>query len=218
MTINISLINCGIGNIKSVEWALRAAGADVVRATSPQQVSDAGILIFPGVGSFEGVISRLHEKGLDQAILDHIAKGNPYLGICVGMQILFDFSLEFGTHKGLGTVPGAVELMEKRSSSSTKTGPDKIPFVNWSPILQPDENDWSQGIFRHCTSGDHFYFVHSMQAKPGIAAHIEAVTDYNGLHVCAAVRNDNIIGTQFHPEKSAQNGNNFFRGFFETFS
>jgi len=196
----IALIDYGMGNLHSVAKALEAAGGKAVLVKDPEALKQASRIVLPGVGAFRDCTSALTEKGMDQALRAKIAEGTPFLGVCLGMQVLMDVSYEFGTYKGLGLIPGSV----KKFPDSHPAQGFKIPHMGWNdavlasakaphPVLAP-------------LAGQQVYYVHSYYCAPTDPAHILAACSYGDYPFAAAIGRDNIIGVQFHPEKSQKAG------------
>ena len=193
----IAVLDYGIGNIHSVAKALRAAGSNPLLTSSPEDVRKADLLVVPGVGAFADCMGCLVERSLDQPVLDFIRTGRPFLGICVGMQMLFSESLEFGTHPGLGVIEGAVERLKEEVGI-------KIPHVGWNAVQAA--RPWAGSLLDDVQPGDMLYFTHSFTATPTHENNRLADTQYGSNRICAAVQVDNVMGTQFHPEKSGDLG------------
>ncbi|QDZ11630.1 imidazole glycerol phosphate synthase subunit HisH [Devosia ginsengisoli] len=202
MTRQVVIVDYGVGNLQSVARAIVGVGAEPIFATTPEQVEVASIMVVPGVGAFGSCTAALHSHGLREAVLAVIASGRPTLGICVGMQMLLDESEEFGTHAGLGLIAGKVRSIP---STGADGEPHKIPHIGWSG-LQPNQVDWQGTIFEDTEPGDACYFVHSFAANPINPSEVLATCDYDGRVICAAVQKDNLVGVQFHPEKSGKVG------------
>ena len=189
------IIDSGVGNLFSLGSSLRKIGADVTVSADIGIIESADKLILPGVGAFEDAIGKLRQMGLDQVIRRQAAKGVPILGICLGMQLLFEKSYEYGEHEGLGLLKGSVVPMEGVIPADLK-----IPHIGWNRLTFTRESR----LFRHIRSGDFVYFVHSYYAS-ACEDSLIAVTDY-GAPLTAAVEKGNVMGCQFHPEKSGEVG------------
>lgn len=198
----IVVIDYGMGNLKSVEKAFIKTGAQVKITSNPAEVDRATAVVLPGVGAFADCMRNLSERGLLDAILMAIKKGKPYLGICLGLQILFEESEEFGLSKGIGIIPGRV----RRFSFQDKTL--KIPHMGWNSIKYIKRPP----LFRDIPDGSYFYFVHSYYVEPLDKEVIATVTDYGHTFV-SSIWKANIIATQFHPEKSQALGLKLLRSF-----
>lgn len=199
----IAIIDYGVGNLFSLQSSFAAIGAEVVVTSSPEQIKAADKIILPGVGAFEDAAALLRSSGLDKTVMEAAASGKPLMGICLGMQLLFDKSYEYGEHNGLGLIPGAVVGMDGRIPENLK-----IPHIGWNALdIQKDSP-----IFKYIQSGDHVYFVHSYYAECNDA--VTATAEY-GMPITAAVQKGNVFGCQFHPEKSGTVGLNILKAFAE---
>ncbi|MFM9872944.1 MAG: imidazole glycerol phosphate synthase subunit HisH [Fimbriimonadaceae bacterium] len=199
--MKITLVDYGTGNLFSVRRAFETAGADVKVVTHPGEIQGSDRLVVPGVGAFGNCITELNRLNFSEAVHEFIATERPFLGICVGMQMLMERSLEFGEHAGLKIIPGTVEEIPNRTADSKVR---KRPHIGWAPLTAP--NGWQDSILKNTDPSTRFYFVHSFSVVPTDPAHILAACDYDGYPVVAAVRKDNVTGTQFHPEKSGLAG------------
>lgn len=191
------VVDYGLGNMHSVIKALVHEGADVLVTERPEDVRSAERLVVPGVGAFADGMAGLRGRGLVEPLHEFIATGRPFLGICVGMQVLMSESEEFGRHEGLGVIEGKVEVIP--------TAPGrKVPHIGWNRITQV--NAWSGSPLAPLEPGTMLYFVHSYTCVPASDAHRLADVDYLGHRLSAAIRKDNVVGVQFHPEKSGSAG------------
>ena len=198
----ITIIDYGMGNLRSVQKAIECVGAEAVITSDPQQISSAAKVILPGVGAFRDAIQALHEHDLIDPIKKAVSGGKPFLGICLGLQLLFDLSYEGGEFEGLGLVPGKVRKF-------TLPAELKIPHMGWNQLTSTNaDNPLLQGI----KSDAWFYFVHSYYVDPSDRAWTAAETEY-GDNFVSMIAKDNVFATQFHPEKSQSAGlqllNNF---------
>lgn len=204
MSSIVTIVDYGVGNLFSVCRGLVRCGAQPVLADSPRAILDAERLILPGVGSFANGMKGLRDRGQDSAIKEFVASGRPFLGICLGMQMMLEESEEFGTHKGLGLIPGRVVAVP---DTGVDGRPHKIPHIGWNTIYSPSQmNGWDKTIFKSVDPLAWVYFVHSFAVVPSQKAHVLAETGYNGRVITAAVRSGNMYGCQFHPEKSGPVG------------
>lgn len=201
----IAVVDYGVGNLFSLRSSLETIGADVTVTGDAAILRRADKIILPGVGAFEDAAAKLRESGLDAVLREEAASGKPIMGICLGMQMLFDKSLEYGEHEGLGLIPGIV-------SPIADVIPDelKIPHIGWN-ALHLGEN--KHPLFRYLEEGDCVYFVHSYYAAE-CENSIIATAEY-GAELTAAVANGNVCGCQFHPEKSGDVGLKILRAFCE---
>lgn len=209
----VVVVDYGVGNLLSVARALEKVGATVEFSDSPRVIKQAGSLLLPGVGSFEHGMYELKQRGLDDALKEYALNERPFLGICLGMQMMFDYSNEFGEHHGLGLLPGKVIAIPKLGTDGL---PHKIPHIGWSPLfIHPARQDWSESIFEYTLPGANVYFVHSFTALPDNPAHRLADCNYDGCLISAAVQAGNKFGCQFHPEKSGKVGLDILKRFVE---
>ena len=198
----IAIVDYGVGNLFSLKCSLDAIGAEAVVTGDAAVLRNAGKIILPGVGAFGDAARKLQSTGLDTVIKEEAASGKPILGICLGMQLLFEKSYEFGEHQGLGLIPGSVVPMAGFIPAELK-----IPHIGWNALRFQK----SSPLFRFIREGDYVYFVHSY-----FAAHCDdyviADSEY-GQYLTAAVQNKNVFGCQFHPEKSGTVGLNILKAF-----
>jgi len=200
---DIILIDAGTGNLRSVQKALEYVGANVERTDDPQKILSAKRVVLPGVGSFGDFISGLRERGLDSAIKESALRGVPLLGICVGMQALFEIGEELGEHEGLGLLSGTVVRFAESLSV-------KIPHTGWNQI----EAGKDALLFEQVEPGAYVYFNHSYYCQPADPSNVIGTTKY-GIPYACAVRRENIFGVQFHPEKSQAVGLQVLKNFSE---
>ena len=200
----IAIIDYGVGNLFSLESSFAAIGAEVTVTADPVVLQQADKLLLPGVGAFEDAAKKLRQSGLDTVVKEQAASGKPLLGICLGMQLLFDKSHEYGCHEGLGLIPGAVKPIADVIPKDLK-----IPHIGWNALhFQKD-----CPIFKEISEGDCVYFVHSFYATD-CQDHTVATAEY-GAPLTAAVAKGNVYGCQFHPEKSGAVGLKILKAFAE---
>lgn len=195
------IIDYGVGNLFSLKSSFAFLGEPVRVSSDPDEIYKADRVILPGVGAFADAAARLRAGGLDEAVKSVAKKGAPLLGICLGMQLLFDASEEYGYHAGLGLLPGCVRRIPVPDESY------KIPQIGWNSLHIVREHP----LFANTNEGDFVYFVHSFHAEDCGEA-LLGTTDY-GTTVTAAAARDNVCGTQFHPEKSGEVGLSILRAF-----
>ena len=200
----IAVIDYGVGNLFSLVSSLKAIGAVAVVTADPALIKSADKILLPGVGAFEDAIAKLKATGLDKLICDEVKAGKKILGICLGMQMLFERSYEYGTHEGLGLLKGEIVGMEGRIP-----GELKIPHIGWNAL----HIRGSHPIFKYVNENDSVYFVHSYYAV-GCEESLLASAEY-GEELTAAVALNNVAGTQFHPEKSGNVGLGILKAFAE---
>ena len=201
----IAILDYGVGNLFSLSSSLAAIGADCVVTRDPAEIRAADRLILPGVGAFGDAIEKLKKDGLDRLIKSEAQNGKPLLGICLGMQLLFEKSYEFGCFEGLGLLQGDVVPMRGRIDPSLK-----IPHIGWNALRFMGESP----LFRYIEDGDFVYFVHSFFADR-CEDSVIAQTEY-GIPLTAAAADGCVFGCQFHPEKSGKVGLAILRAFCET--
>ena len=200
---DVVLIDAGTGNLRSVQKALEAVGANVLRTDDPKKVVSGGRVVLPGVGAFGDFMSGLRARGLEEAVNDTVQRGIPLLGICVGMQALFEIGEEMGEHKGLGLLQGKVVKFADSLSV-------KIPHTGWNQLEA--KND--ARLFDQVNDGAYVYFNHSYYCQPQNSSDVLATTNY-GINYACAVQCENIFGVQFHPEKSQAVGLKILKNFLE---
>ena len=201
----IAIIDYGVGNLFSLCSSLKSIGAEAVVTPDPAVIRAADRIILPGVGAFADAAQKLHATGLDQVLLEEAARGKKIMGICLGMQLLFEESHEYGVHKGLGLIPGRVVPMAGYIPDGLK-----IPHIGWNPlILKGDKHP----LLKYVAEGDCVYFVHSYFATDCTESVI-ATAEY-GRELTAAVAKGNVMGCQFHPEKSGRVGLSILKAFCE---
>lgn len=203
----IAIIDYGVGNLFSLKSSLSAIGEEALVTRDLAELDRADHIILPGVGAFGDAAQKLRDTGMFQAVLDQAAKGKPILGICLGMQLLFEKSFEYGEHAGLGLIPGTVEPIREVIPAGYK-----VPHIGWNALHFPKDKPASP-LFRYIREGDCVYFVHSYYG-----AHCQAdtiATAEYGPELTAAVGRGNVLGVQFHPEKSGSVGLNILRAFCE---
>lgn len=197
----ITIVDYQMGNLRSVSKAIERVGEATLITSDPRQIAAADKLILPGVGGFKDAIAELRRRNLADPIREFIESGRPFLGICLGLQLLFDSSDEGGKHEGLGIIPGEVVRFPNIAGM-------KVPHMGWNQVQIEQPTPLMQGI----QPGTHFYFVHSYYVKP-TDPQVTAVTADYGNPFCAAIWRDNLHATQFHPEKSQENGMQLLKNF-----
>ena len=204
----IAIIDYGMGNLRSVQKAFEKIGSEAIITDNPQVILQADRVVLPGVGAFRDCMRNLENGGFVEPILKVIAEGRPFLGICVGMQLLFTDSVEFGLYSGLNIIPGHVlRFPDQMTVAGEKL---KVPQMGWNQLSFKRRPPAFNGI----DDGSNVYFVHSYYVKPDDSGVIATTTDY-GIEFCSSVWKDNIIATQFHPEKSQAIGLQILKNFAE---
>lgn len=205
----IAIIDYGVGNLFSLSASLKVLGAETKVTNKEEDLRTADRIILPGVGAFEDAIAKLRATGLVEAILEETEKGKPLLGICLGMQLLFETSYEYGEHKGLGLIPGEIASIEADLPARPSGEKLKVPHIGWNSLHLKNEDP----LFKYIKEGDYVYYVHSFYGKNCLENTI-ASSNYD-IEITGAVRRGSVYGTQFHPEKSGNVGLNILRAFME---
>lgn len=201
----IAIIDYGVGNLFSLTASLNSLGAEVVVTNKKEDIIAADRIILPGVGAFEDAIAKLRATGLVDTIISETEKGKPLLGICLGMQLLFEKSYEYGEHEGLSLVKGVVASIQEDLNDKTL----KVPHIGWNSLQLKGEDP----LFKYINDGDYVYYVHSFYGRDCVENTI-ATSNYD-ITVTGAVRNGSVYGTQFHPEKSGKVGLKILKAFME---
>ena len=205
----IAIIDYGMGNLRSVQKGFEKIGHEAVVTADPQVVLQADRIVLPGVGAFRDCMHNLEQAGFVEPILKVIAEGRPFLGICVGMQLLFTDSVEFGLYSGLNVIPGHVlRFPDQMMVAGEKL---KVPQMGWNQISFKRRPPAFAGV----EDDSNVYFVHSYYVKPDDSSIIATTTDY-GIEFCSSVWKDNVVATQFHPEKSQAIGLKILKNFAES--
>ena len=200
----LAIIDYGVGNLFSLVSSFKAIGVEAVITSDPEAIRSADRLILPGVGAFEDAARKLRESGMADLVKEQAAQGKPIMGICLGMQLLFDKSYEYGEHEGLGLIRGSVKPIADVIDPALK-----IPHIGWNPLIMKRDCP----LFRYIKEGDCVYFVHSYYAADCDEA-VVATAEYSA-ELTAAVQNGNVYGCQFHPEKSGSVGLKILKAFCE---
>ena len=179
-------------------------------SSDPKKILNSDFLVLPGVGAFTNAMERFKKLNLDEVIMQYIRKGDPFMGICLGMQMLFEKSEEFGTTKGLGIIKGNVMKIPSNKKDI------KLPHIGWGNLNCFNDNLWSDSVLANIRKEDFVYFIHSYCCHPKIEENIIAKTTYEGITLCASVQKENVLGLQFHPEKSGPVGLKILNQFLNT--
>jgi glutamine amidotransferase len=194
--MSIAIVDYGMGNLRSVQKAFALLGVSAQIVSQPEQIDRADKLVLPGIGAFKDAIQTLRQRKLAEATLAHISRGQPFLGICLGLQLLFDVSYEDGQHQGLGVIPGKCVRFDVDATLGLK-----VPHMGWNQLLTRNPSP----LLRDLDAGCSVYFVHSYHVVPNDRSVIATETDY-GRPFVSSIRRDNVMATQFHPEKSQKIG------------
>ncbi len=208
----VTILDYGAGNLTSVRLACQRFGVDPVMATHASEALSEGAIIFPGDGSAKSAMAAVRARGYDRLLANALNAGRPVLGICIGMQLLFDWSDEDGGQQALGFFPGKVQRFDFPAHPELK-----IPEMGWNAVTFQKEHPLFQGIPQDTP----FYFVHSYYCVPNAATELPrtepaiGITEYGGIHFCSVAARKNLVATQFHPERSGQWGLKLFQNFLE---
>lgn len=204
----IAIIDYGMGNLRSVQKGFEKVGFDAVVTADPKVVLEAERIVLPGVGAFRDCMRNLETGGFVEPILRVIREGRPFLGICLGLQLLFTESEEFGRHQGLDIIPGTVvRFPEGMMENGEKLA---VPHMGWNQLSFASRSP----VFAGIDAGTNVYFVHSYYVKPDDSAVVATTTRY-GIEFCSSIWRDNVVATQFHPEKSQEKGLQILKNFGE---
>jgi glutamine amidotransferase len=208
----IVVLNTRAANVHSVEKALRKVGADPVVTSDPAELASADAAVLPGVGASDAVMTALNTLGMTEPVKEFAASGKPLLCVCVGLQVLFESSEE-GELPGLGLVDGNVQLIPTGMIDELGAAM-KVPHMGWNEVQFTGDDANLNPMFKDIPQGSHFYFVHSYRCVPDQKAEVAATSNY-GVEICAAVARGNVVGTQFHPEKSGDVGLKIYQNFLD---
>jgi imidazole glycerol-phosphate synthase subunit HisH len=204
----IAIVDYEMGNLFSVQQACRHVGLDPVITKEPVVMRSAVAMILPGVGAFGQAMNTLSKNGLDREIQDFIASGRSFMGICLGFQLLFTGSEEFGDHHGLGIIKGQVRKFPEKIQGKKI----KVPQIGWNRIYDPQEGKlWEASVMKGIKDGEYMYFVHSYYPLCDDQDIILSSTNYEGVEYCSSIHSKNIFACQFHPEKSGREGMKIYR-------
>lgn len=210
MKKNVVIVDYGHGNLHSINQACFQVGYKPSISSSQTEIANADSLILPGVGAFKVAMDELIKKDLIESIFEFVKKGNYLMGVCLGMQLLFDSSDEFGNNNGLGLVNGTVE----KFPSIINGKKIRVPHIGWNNIQKSsNKNTWNLTPLANISEKEYLYFIHSYYVKPADSNDILSISQYQELEFCSSVKKDNIFGFQFHPEKSAEHGLSIYKKF-----
>lgn len=208
----IAIIDYQLGNLFSVKQACEYLGYKSIITSDKNILMNSDYAILPGVGAFGDAMKSLDDLDLVEPMKDFINAGKPFMGVCLGLQLLFSESEEFGSYKGLGIISGTV----KKFSTSGKDGEKvKVPQIEWNQIYKSGSIDWEQTPLKNCKEGDYMYFVHSYFVEPEDETSWLSKTTYGGKTYCSSVIRNNVFASQFHPEKSGLEGISIYKNWFD---
>lgn len=206
--LKVAIIDYEAGNLYSVQHACTFVGLESQITSDKKKILEADGALLPGVGAFGEAMENLKKKGLVETIYAFAKSGKPFMGVCLGLQLLFSQSEEFGLHKGLNLIEGEVKRFPNRNPKGEEV---KVPQIGWNRINCPDKKKWANSPLKDVADGEFMYFVHSFFVTPKDKKDILTLTNYEGIEYCSSVCRGNIFATQFHPEKSAQEGIKIYR-------
>ena len=206
----VVIIDYNLGNLFSVYHACTSLGYCTNITNKKDDVLNADYVILPGVGAFGDAMNTLNELDLVVPIRDYISSGKPFLGVCLGLQLLFTESEEFGAHQGLNIIEGTVRKFPSIDNNGDIL---KVPQIEWNQIFCANKKNWDKSPLNSCKPGDFMYFVHSFYVVPDSTEVLLSTTEYGGLEYCSSIINRNVFACQFHPEKSGQHGLDIYKGF-----
>jgi imidazole glycerol-phosphate synthase subunit HisH len=201
------IVDYELGNLFSVQQACLHVGLDAEISNDPDKVAAADGLILPGVGAFGTAMANLRKRGIAGIMQEQVKAGKPFLGICLGLQLLFTDSVEFGSQGGLNLIPGKVQ----RIPPTLRGEKVRVPQIGWNRILAPMRRNWAGTPLEHLEQGAYMYFVHSYYVVPDHPEDCLTLTDYMGLEYCSGIQRENVLAFQFHPEKSGPEGVEVYR-------
>jgi len=210
--IRVAIIDYEAGNLYSVQHACNFVGLESKITSDKDEILSANGAILPGVGAFGEAMENLNKRGLAETIREFVASGKPFMGVCLGLQLLFTESEEFGLHQGLDLIKGEVKRFPNKNDLGE---PVKVPQIGWNQIYQKDEKKWKNSPLNGVENGEFMYFVHSYYVTPRDKNDVLTLTNYEGIEYCSSVCRDNLFATQFHPEKSSQEGIKIYKNWAE---
>lgn len=211
--MNIAIVDYQMSNLFSVKHACEKVNISAEITSDPMKILRADGLILPGVGAFKDAMTNLNKLKLIKPIKEFIKSKRKFMGVCLGMQLIFEYSEEFGINKGLDVIKGNVIGFEKNNTGRRKI---KVPQIGWNKIYPPTKTTrWNKTALRDIKTEDYVYFVHSFYVRPKNKKHILSLTNYEGVEYCSSILRDNVFALQFHPEKSGEKGISIYKNYFE---
>lgn len=208
--LNIAIVDYQLGNLFSVKRACEKIGCSPLVTSSPDDIYRADAIILPGVGAFKAAMDNMESTGLKHACIEFVKKGKPLMGVCLGMQLLFDSSEEFEYCNGLGIINGTVKKFAADREKNVK-----VPQIAWNTISSPTSGNWETSPFSGLKQNEFMYFVHSFYGVPSDANVVLSETIYHNTTYCSSIQADNVFATQFHPEKSGEKGVLIYKNWIE---
>ncbi len=213
MNRRVTIVDYGLCNIFNVARALEVVGADVRVSQSPTEITNSERLLLPGVGAMNQAMLKMRSCGLIEAVKEFVRTERPFLGICLGMQMMFDSSEEGGMEKALGLIPGVVISIPHFRANGQRL---RVPHIGWNTLRHEKESEWQGTPLENLRDGEFAYFAHSFVARPEDEKYVIATTSYGDYSLTAAVRKNSLFGFQFHPERSGEVGLKILKKFIET--
>ncbi len=211
--MKLVIVDYNLSNLFSVQHAFECLGYTPLVTSNKKDINDADALILPGVGAFAAAMENLHQLDLVEPIKDFVASGKDFMGVCLGMQLLFSESEEFGLTKGFDFIKGSIKKFPVITATNEKL---KVPHVCWNKIYGPDNGvNWKKSPLRGIKEGAYMYFVHSFYADSEEGSSVLTKTTYGDIEYCSSVLKNNVFATQFHPEKSGEEGLNIYKNWLE---
>jgi glutamine amidotransferase len=210
----VAIIDYQLGNMFSVQQACEYLGYSASITTDKNEILNADYAILPGVGAFGDAMQNLHSLDLVSVIKDYIAAGKPFMGVCLGLQLLFTESDEFGNFKGLNIIEGVVQKFPDKNKRNEKL---KVPQIEWNQIYELNDKGWQNTPLQNCQNGDYMYFVHSFFVLPQQKNVVLTTTEYGDLKYCSSIQAKNVFACQFHPEKSGEHGVDIYKTWFDLY-
>jgi len=208
----IVIVDYNLGNIYSVQQAFIAIGQNPILSNNIEDIISADALVLPGVGAFGDAMKNIHDLKIFEPIIQFVKSGKPFLGVCLGMQLLFEESNEFGLHKGFNFIKGSIKKFPALNLAGLKL---KVPQIAWNTIYKKDESAWVNTPLSEIKNNEYMYFVHSYYAIPSDIDDVLTLTKYDEIEYCSAVKKNNIFAMQFHPEKSGNEGLKVYKNWVE---
>lgn len=205
----IVIVDYSLGNMFSVQQAFAFHGIEAIITADKKIIESADAIVLPGVGAFGEAMNNLNSTGLTETIKEFVTKGKPFLGICLGMQLLFESSDEFGSTAGLGIIKGKIKKFQFADKKV------HVPQMAWNNIIEPVKGRWKNTVLEGIANNEFMYFVHSFYSEPENTDDVLCLTNYEGFEYCSAVNKANVTATQFHPEKSADEGLKIYKNWIE---
>lgn len=209
----IAIVDYQLSNMFSVKHVFDHLGIPAIITSEPQKVIGAKAIVLPGVGAFGDAMGNLKKMGLNLALIEYAKSGKPFLGVCLGLQLLFSYSNEFGKHKGLNLIRGSVVKFPTNNQDGEKI---LIPQIGWNKIFKSKSGSWNKTPLSTLKNNSYMYFVHSFYVVPSDKSVVASLTNYQGIQYCSSVAKKNLFAVQFHPEKSGNQGVEIYKNWVQS--